>query len=346
MDIEYKDLIGQINEKIQTEEAKAVLDEFLNNIPNTDTPFEALYAIIKQGFFNTFPFSYLFKTLVISLGLLLFLNIFKGVFKNNQTFNTVRFFAIISISSATVFPTFKLINNATVYMRDISTFLGVAFPMLGILTAGGGNVISAKTSSLFFSLLLGGCQLVLNTILPTVITLMLGLTVIDVFLGEGKFVAISTFVKNTVFGIFSIAISLFYIIISAYGQAAKGADSISARTIKLMVGNAIPIIGGTIGETIKFVTSGIINLKNAVGISAVVFILSLFLPILICFFGSGIILNLMKCICDFLSISELKNLISHIKSMLDFSLAIFASITVAAIININAFISVLPVLAS
>ena len=109
-----------------------------------------------------------------------------------------------------------------------------------------------------------------------------------------------------------------------------------------MIGNAIPIIGSTVGEAIKFAASGIINLKNIVGISSVVFILALFLPILISFFGSGLILNLIKCFCDYFNISELRSLSIHIKSMFDFSLAAFSALTIAAIVNINVFLSAFP----
>ena len=59
MNTEYKDIIYEIQGKTQTSEAKIILENFLKNTPNADTPFETLYSVLKQGFFKTFPLFFL-----------------------------------------------------------------------------------------------------------------------------------------------------------------------------------------------------------------------------------------------------------------------------------------------
>ncbi len=342
MDIEYSDIISEIEKQIETEKAKSILDEFLNSPPSTDTPFETLFSILKFGFTDVFPFKYIYITLIIAIVIFILLNLYK----KSNALNALKYIVTLSVIMATVLPSYKLISNAVAYMKDISTFLGVISPTIGILTAGGGNIAAAKMQAAFFSFLLGSSQIILNKAVPVILAVMFGIAIIDAFSGEGKLSSLSNFLKNCVFGFFAISVSLFYIVISVYGQAANGADTLSARSLRLLIGNAIPIIGGTVAESLKFVASGIIGIKNTVGISAVVFILALFLPILVFLWGSGIMLNLASFFCDYFNIHELKSLILHIKCTFDFSLAAFSAITVAALLNISVFIGTLPVVAA
>lgn len=343
MDIKYEDLISKTLSEVETDAAHEILEHILSTPPLVDSPFETLSAIIKHGFSNVFTFSYVFKSIIIALLITTLLNFFKNFFKNQGIFFGIKYFLTLSVTSAIIFPTYKIIINATAYMRDISTFLGIVFPTLGVLTASGGNVVAAKSQGFFFSLFLSAAQALLNYIVPFVTAFLFGLTVVDAFLGEGKLNNIANFIRKSSFGFFSILISLFYIIISVYGQASKSADAVSARALRLLVSNTIPIVGGTISETLKFVSSGIVNIKNAIGISAVAFIIALFLPIMIFLWGSGIVLNLINCFLDYFNAADLKSTTMNIKYLLDFSLASFSVITVAAIVNINVYLSITPI---
>ncbi len=346
MNVEYTDIINKAKSQVGTEKAKELLEE-LSISPPFEEPYEAtLTELMRMVDLNVSEPVKIFKTLTIIILVFVVFEFLKPVLGKTSIKSAVKYVMLITVAVFFVLPMYKLIISAGAYIKDISVFMGVLAPTAGILIASGGNAAAANAQNTFFSLFLSGSQIVLNVIVPSVLAFMFGLAVIDILSREGKLVTLSLFVKNTLFGVFAFSVSLFYLFISVLSKAASGMDGIFARTLRLMIGNAIPIVGGTVSESLKFVASGMVNVKNTIGVSAVAFVLLMFLPILILLWGGGVLLNLFSFVCDYFSVSELKGILMHIKYTLDFALAAYAVIAISAILNLNAFIGVLPMAVS
>ena len=83
--------------------------------------------------------------------------------------------------------------------------------------------------------------------------------------------------------------TLLLALLSSQNTLCAAADSTGARTAKLVSSTIIPTVGGSVGETLRTVASGVQYLKSVVGISGIFFILLLLLPTLLAFLlGSGV----------------------------------------------------------
>ena len=338
MNLMYKELFEKEKYNLNTNVAKNILDK----LKESKEPLDIYKLFFNYGEYIE-ALKALLKLCIISIVILILAKTIKNALNKNGVFDAATFSVSALLFSNILTTAYEIIQSALMYMKDITTFLGVATPTIGIISASGGNVGYAKAHSIYFSIFLSACQIFLNKLLPFIVSLFFSIALIDAVSYGTNLACLSLFIKNTLFTLFSIITALFIIISSTYYETAKISDSAGARAFRLVISNAVPIVGSSVGEAIKMVGGGIIALKNAFGISAVVFIISMFVPILILLWGSGQIFNFLLFLCDYFGVQEFKNISLHFKYILDFTLAVFSIISVAAIMNISTFINLLPV---
>ena len=339
MEDTYSDFISRAESSVNSLYAKQLLEE----IRDKNSVSEALYAIADFDFGSILQIPTWIKSAVILLSILLLIYIIQDVFKSAVVYASIRQMLLLVIAATLLLPIYTLLQDVQTYMNDLSLFLGVLTPTIGALAASGGNVAFASSTGTLLSVFLSVTQILINKIIPIVIMLFLGFAMLDTFFGEKKMLSLSKLVRNTLFGAFSIFASVFFILISCQSITAANTDTVSARTLRLLVSNAVPIVGGTIGDALKLVGGGLVTVKNAVGTTAVVFLLAMYLPALLITWGSGIFLNLFGFLCEYFGFSEVEGLLTHLKCAIDFSIAGFTFVFVVGIVNIGIFMSVLPV---
>lgn len=338
METEYSIFISSAIDNVSSSDAKNILKQISNE---SDLGFDS-FSLIFKSLNNNFSLANLIKHLLVSIILIIALNLICSLFAGKNTLAVIKYSCSAVVSLSVTVPVYELIEQAAEYMSDISLFLGVLSPTVGILTAAGGNIASAKTHGLLFSILLSAVQFLLSKILPYVISLFIGLSIIDTLWGERRLLPLSQFIRNTFFAIFAFLVAVFFLIVSVYSNSAAGSDTVNAKTLKLIISKAIPIVGSTVSDSLKFLGTNIVTVKNSVGLTSVVFIFALFIPTLILMWGSGIILNLFAVLCDYFGIGEFKGTVAHLKYAVDFALASYSVIVVAAFINIGYFMNTVP----
>ena len=338
MESEYSSFISNAVNSMSSDSAKKILQEISKGSNNDLESFGVIFKSLN----NELSLTNLIKLLLFSLVLLIALNMVCGMLYGKSACKFLKYCASVCVSLAITVPTYEIIEQAVKYLSDMSTFLGVLTPTVGILTAAGGNIASAKTQGIFFSMLLSVTQLLLSKILPCIVTLFIGFSVIDTVWGARRLLPLSQFVRNTIFGVFAFLVTVFFIIVNIYSNASAGSDTVSAKAMKLLISKAIPIVGSTVSDSLKFVGANIVTVKNSVGITSVIFIFALFIPTLLLLWGCGVILNIFSLLCDYFGIGELKGSVAHLKYAVDFTLATCSVIVVTAFINIGCFMNTVP----
>lgn len=341
MNIEYESFIDKANSEVSTEYAKRILDSILKE-GNTNSPLNIVSNLNINSFENFFQIKTVIYSAVLIVFSLIVINLLKEVLGNGSQFKILKMLIICIFHISVTIPLYNYLKQFMLYIKDVSTFISIFSSSATVITALCGNAATAGIQSIGFSVLLSIIQLLLSDIIPIVLSLFLCLSVIDILFGQGSFANISNTIKKAIIGVFVFSVSLFYIFISSYGQAASSADSASLRTLRLFIGNSIPIIGNTISESVRTIASNIISIKNSIGLAAIIFIISMFLPILIIVWLCGIVLNFYIFLCDYFEIVEIKGACMHIKTSLDFVLASFSFIAITSLINIISFIRIVP----
>ena len=70
--------------------------------------------------------------------------------------------------------------------------------------------------------------------------------------------------------------------LSVRSVLAQASDTVSARSVRFLLGGAVPVVGGAIGETLSAVTAGLAPAKSGVGLLAILAVCAVNLPA-ICF---------------------------------------------------------------
>lgn len=331
--MEYTTFISEATETLSTSAAKYILEEISRHNLNEYNVFELIFEILddKKNYRDIIHF--LLYILLFSILIKTISNIspISVIAKNS-------FFSLFSL--LLIYQIYNTVDQSYICIKELSLFFGVLSPLAGTLTACGGGIMTANVQGVTFSFFISICQLFLNCFLPFVTAVFISIAIIDTFSGENRMASVSIFIKTSLFTVFAVAVSLIFIIINFYNKSAVTNDTISSKSLKLIIGNAIPIVGGTVSDALRLVQNGIINTKNQIGIVSVIFIIALFLPAFAVLLIYSFILNFFGFLCDYFYISEFKGVIVHLKCVIDFTLASLSVITTLSFININLFMNV------
>ncbi len=342
MEDTYNDFIRHAQESVKSTYAKQLLAKIRDKTLDSDALLNADVWDIR----TVLQLPSWVHSAAVLLCILILSNFLYEHLKNTAIYGVIRHVLLILIALTVFVPIYTFLQDAQIFMHDLSLFLGALIPTIGVLAASGGNIALANAGNTLLPFFLSAVQICLNVLLPSITSLFFGFVVVDVFSGERKMQPLSKFVRNTLFSLLSIFTAIILIILSVQSVAAMSTDTVSARTLRLLISNAIPIVGGTIGDALKLVGGGLVTVKNAVGTGAVAFLLALYLPVLLTAWCNSIFLNLFGVCCEYFGFTEVEGLLTHLKCAIEFSMAVFSIIFVFGIVNIGIFMHALPVVIS
>lgn len=143
--------------------------------------------------------------------------------------------------------------------------------------------------------------------------------------------------------VLGLIMTILLFLLSTQTSITAAADSTGARAAKLLTSSVIPVVGGSVSETLRTVGGGVQYIKSIVGVSGIIFIIILLLPTLIsllltrfAFIVSGSVADLLGCESESRLIGDLGNVygcmiatVSMSSVMFIFALNIFIKTTVA-----------------
>jgi stage III sporulation protein AE len=221
------------------------------------------------------------KTLATVLGMLILcslLNMIKNSISNisgaaiiNLICGMITVITVIQISRDPLQRAMQLVEEIKVFTNTIS-------PLICSMYAMGGNVSSALVHNygliVFLSILENVCIISLEAIFGVC----LGLTVASSFIGETNILPLSNAIKKAFTFFLGMIMLIFTTVISTQTLIASKADSLSTKTAKMLATQMIPLVGGTVGESLRTAGASIEYLRTNVGIVLIVVLLLMVLP--------------------------------------------------------------------
>lgn len=339
---------AKAQETAVTNEYETMPDEYgdyLDSIP------EDIASLLPDGLFSEnsgevgeavakmSEFSYLLRTLLSLVGVKLsdcavILAHVCGVLLLSAVCRTVRTsFRVESVAKAFSFCTalvitlclisesYQCISSVTAYFNTLCNMTTATVPLMGALYAMGGNVAAAVASSAGLAAFLTVLeQLVTKSIVPfcgicMAFSLVNGL---DPSLRTGTLV--STLKKNYTTAL-SFLMMLLIAMLSAQTTLGARQDSLVMKSAKFAAGNWIPVVGGSVGELLRTVSSGVGYLRGAVGISGILLLLLSLLPTLVELFLLRTTWQLSASLADMLGCDGEKKLLEEFASLLGYLIA-------------------------
>ena len=205
------------------------------------------------------------------------------------------------------------------YFSGLSALAGGMIPVSGVLYAMGGNVSGAATGSAAMSVFLAVSEFVGGRLLFPTVGACLALAVVPVFASGLNLRSVSSCIKKT----FTFCLGFIMMLLSALlamrsGLAAR-ADSVGARTVKYVASSVIPVVGGSVADSLRTVGASVEYLRTTVGVAGILLIVHLLLPVLInvlitrfCLILAGSAAELLGCDGEARLLSELVSVYGYI----------------------------------
>ena len=121
--------------------------------------------------------------------------------------------------------------------------------------------------------------------------------------------------KRAYTNLITLVMSVFCAVLGSQTLIAGARDSVSLRAVKFITSSSIPIVGSSVGETLKTFAAGIGMLRKSSGIIGIVMILIITLPTVILLLLQGSSLNFCASFAETLGCSNEKALLDGISGI-------------------------------
>ena len=295
-----------------------------------DTAFDILGLNIKS----------LLKSLATIIGLLVLcslLNMLKNSIKSSATERVLTLVGIASMILIVLQISREPLQRAMVLLEEIKMFTNTISPVMCAIYAMGGNVTSALVHNygliVFLSIIENICIISLEAILGVC----LGLTIASSFIDEANILPLSNAIKKTFTFFIGMMMLIFTTVISTQTLLASKADTLSAKTAKMLATQIIPMVGGTIGETLRTAGASIEYLRSNVGVVLIIILIIMIMPtfISIALYRLGFIIS--NAFAGLLGCDREGRMLLEISSIYGYVLAIISICAITLLLLITVF---------
>ncbi len=216
--------------------------------------------------------------------------------------------------------------------------LSVGFlPLMSTLYAMGGNVRAAVVNhsvmSAFLTLLETFCA---GTVLP-IAGICLALTLTEAISGRLTLRPLSGLIKRTYTLCISFLMLLLCGVLGLQSTLAKASDSLALRTARFAAGSFLPVVGGSVSESLRTVAGSVEYLRAVAGTGAILVLFFAFLPIFLSVLLTRIAFLLGGAAAKLLSCDAEEKLLSELASVYGYFLAIIACVFVMMVFSLTLF---------
>lgn len=283
------------------------------------------------------------KLFIAVVGLLILssaLNAMRISLTSRSLGTAMRFCMTGAVMAALIGVQFSQLESVALYFERINSLMRAMIPVGSAVLAMGGNVSTAATSSATLSVFLGVCEtLCAETVIP-VVCACTALALCNTLSADIGLNGFASAIRKTYTFILGTVMTLLVATLSSQTTLSAAADSTGAKAAKLVSSTAIPIVGGTVGETLRTVASGVSYLKTVVGIGGIVFIVLLVLPVLISLILTRVVFLLTGGVADMLGCETEGKLLSELGSVWGTIIAVVAMCAVMFILALVIFVRV------
>ena len=328
----------------------AALQDPSTQIPNE---FENLFADLPQELINRLPssifsedinelsqgvreisnFSYLIQALLSTVGLslgpcvamlstvcgLLLLsavfNAIKQSFRSDTVGRAFSFLSSLVIMITILSQGYQSTESVSDYFQTLSAITKGLIPLMGGVYAMGGNLSASVASSAALSVFLAVLQeIVVKSILPFcgICMAFALMRALDPGLRLGT---LSDTLKKNYTTLIAFLMMLLSAMLAAQTTLGAASDSIAMRSAKFAAGNLIPVVGGSVAELLRTVSTGVSYLRGTVGICAVLLLLLTMLPTLVRLLLVRLTWQICASVADLLGCDSEKKLLDEMASL-------------------------------
>ncbi len=310
------------------------LSEAVSEAGSFSSLLRTLWGYVTLGFSDALS---LFASL---LGILVLAAVFKA-FRETVTGEGLSKAVSLVSSAVTVgillsvqYKTLSMVEN---FLGSLSLLVSGMAPMMAALYAMGGNVQTAAVGQGGMMTFLALLEMAVSGTLAPVTGLCTALATASA-LTSVRLTGVLNLIKRCYTFFLSTLMMLLTFALSLQTTLAAAADNVAMRGAKMLAGSAIPVVGSSVGETLKTVSGSVGFLKSTVGYGGVLLVLFLLVPPLVSVLLSRLAFISAQTAADVLGLDAEKNLIGAFVTIFGYMLAAMCVAAVAFIFLLTLFV--------
>lgn len=250
----------------------------------------------------------------------------------------VEFLTSAAIFSAMLSYQYRYLSETQEMLSRLSSLMGAMIPMAGSVWAMGGNVGTASVGTVsLYAFLTVTQRMVGQTVVP-VCSFCMAAALCRSLGGDSSLRGIASAVKKMYTFTLGLIMTLLLTSLGASTTLSAAADSMAARTAKLVSASVIPTVGGSIGETLRTVAASVSYLKGIVGIGGIVLVLLLVLPTLLSLVAARLVFLLAGGLAEILGCEKEARLLEELGGVFGCLLAVASMSGVMFILALTIFV--------
>ncbi len=295
------------------------LSESLLDITSPKYILGVVFDLLSGGLGGVFS---LFALLVGMLALASLLSSFTEDLISGELKSAVNYAISICISGAVVGLQVGRIGAVSGFFNRLVVLMNSLIPIMGALYLSGGNTLGAALASSSLLVQINLIELGVSSLVIPAVSACLALTLADSIVpGESRLAGISGAIKRTLAFVFGLCSTLLMATLSAQNILASASDSAGARAVKFLAGNMIPVVGSTVGDTLRTLAASVKLMRSTVGVAGIVVLFFLLLPTIIELFLTRFVFNTAAAVGELLGCKSAVKLYREIASLYGYIIA-------------------------
>ena len=281
------------------------------------------------------------KTFASILVLIIVLSVFatlKDSFSNDGVNHAFSLCSTLSLAIVLFKVCTTLTNNAILYIKMLCNVMTAFLPiMTGVLTLSGSvsQAVVANGSMLLFINLI---ENFLVTYMSPLIKITLAFSCVRAFNPSCDLSGVTKVIKTTFTSVTVFTMSVFMFVLSYKNVLSQSVDNLSIKTARFAISSFVPLVGSTINDALRTVTSSLSLIKNSVGAIALISITIIMLPIIINLFLNKISFSILSSVSSTVGGKNESTMLEDADSVCSFLLTLVCCTCVLFIFALTLFL--------
>ena len=230
-------------------------------------------------------------------------------------------------------------RSVSVFISNLTSMMNAMLPVMNAVMISSGTPTQMSVSSSALMLYITVTENLTHAVLIPAAGALMALTIVASIL---KSIDISGFIesaKKALIGTLGVSVTVFSFVLGIQTSLARGADSLTARSVKFAVGSYVPIVGGALSDALTTVGESLSMIRKTTGGIGIVIILLLLLPRLISLILTRLCLTACRLVSDILGAEDTSRIIRGAGSVIEIFCAAAALSAVMFIFAVTLFMN-------
>ena len=232
----------------------------------------------------------------------------------------------------------SLATNVTTYSKILMNAMSSFAPIMATMQILSGNISTAAIGNGAIVLFIALTDVLLVSCMLPLIKICLVLSSIK-YIGGIEFAGISKLIRNSFTSVTIFIMSIFMFVFSLKNIISQGADTLTIKTARFAISSFLPIVGASINDALRTVSSSLGLIKSSCGVLAIVIIALIMLPIIIYLFLNKISFGLLGGISKILNCNKQADILDEASSLCTYMLTIVSCTCILFIFAVTIFIT-------